>query len=77
MKPEALLFCPPLSITFHQIQSYHVILAVMSGPDKIKKKKILMHISQKKVCRPPNNYLHGGVRGQGPVCLSLKLENVT
>lgn len=47
MKPKALLFCPPLSITFHQIQSYHVILAVMSGLDKIKKKNLDAYFSKK------------------------------
>lgn len=50
----------------------------MGGPKEIKTKKNLMHISEKKkICSPLNNYPNGGVRGQGPVCLPLQLENVS
>ena len=68
------MFCPPLSITFYQIQRYHVILVVMSDANEIIYMEREMYISQKRTCSPPNNYSHGQVRGQG--LLSLQLENV-
>lgn len=72
------MFCPPHNITCYQIQSYHDFLVAMGGPKEIKTKKNLMHISEKKkICSPLNNYPNGGVRGQGPVCLPLQLENVS